>query len=466
MLARTLFVTAIVALELGAQTVDRSKPPQTPPIPSYKLPPVYETKLPNGLRIVLVEDARFPLVTTRLNFRAGTKFDPKDRPGLAEAVASLLNEGTKTRTSRQISEETDAMGGSLSASAGPDSLTISGGAVSESLPRLLNLLADVTLNATFPQDEVDLYKQNRIQSLRAERAEPAFLAEEKLAEAVYGSSPYAHIAPTVEAIGKLDPKVLAGFRDTFLAPNNATLLLIGKLPARADLLKTVTQLFGAWQQKSLPAAPDTTAPAPHRQIVLVDRPGSVQADIHVGRTAPTRLSPDYFPLAVGTSILGNGANSRMFRNIREKEGFAYDAHTEYVTNRDAASLSAVTEVRNEVIEPALRAVFTELENMANAPVPSDELTNTKNYLSGIYLLRLETQDGLANQLNSIETLGLPNNYLETYTTRVRSVEPGQIQEVAKKYIAPGQDAVVIVGDAGKIGDAVKKFGEVTVVKAE
>lgn len=466
MLTRSLLVLAVAALELAAQTVDRTKPPQTPPIPSYKLPPVYETKLPNGLGIVLVEDARFPLVTTRLNFRAGTKFDPPDRPGLAEAVASLLNEGTKTRTSRQISEETDGMGGALNGAAGADSLTIVGSAVSESLSRLLTLLADVALNATFPQEEVDLYKQNRIQNLRAERAEPAFLAAEKLSETIYGSSPYAHIAPTVEAIGKLDPKVLAGFRDTYLAPNNATLLLIGRLPARAELIKTVTQLFGSWQQRQLPAAPDTTAPAPRRQIVLVDRPGSVQADIHVGRSAPTRLSPDYFPLMVGNSVLGNGANSRMFRNIREKEGFAYDAHTEYSTKRDAGDLAAVTQVRNEVIEPALRAVFTELENMASAPVPAAELSDTKNYLSGIYLLRLETQDGLANQLNTIQTLGLPNNYLETYTTRVRSVEPGQIQEVAKKYIAPDQDAVVIVGDASKIGDAVKKFGQVTVVKAE
>jgi zinc protease len=466
MLRQTMLVFAAAALELAAQTVDRTKPPQTPPIPSYKLPPVYETKLPNGLSIVLVEDSRFPLVTMRLNFQAGSKFDPPDRPGLAEAVASLLNEGTRTRTSRQISEETDAMGGSLTAEAGADSLTIGGSAVSESLPRLLTLLADVTLNATFPQEEVDLYKQNRIQNLHAERSEPSFLAHEKMAQALYGSSPYAHVAPTEQAIGKLDSKVLVGFRDNYLVPNNAALLLIGRLPARAELVKTVTQLFGSWQQRQLPPAPKMDAPAAHRQIILVDRPGSVQADIHIGRSAPTRLSSEYFPLAVGNAVLGTGASSRMFRNIREKEGFAYDAHTEYVTKRDAADLTAVTQVRNEVIEPALHAVFTELENMASAPVPADELTNTKNFLSGIYLIRLETQDGLATQLNMIQTLGLPNNFLETYTTRVRSVEPGQIEEVAKKYIAPDQDAVVVVGDASKIGDAVRKFGEVTVVKAE
>ncbi len=463
---RLFAIGALAAAGLAAQTVDRTKAPETPPIPDYKLAPVYDAKLPNGLGVVLVEDARFPLVTVRLNSQAGSKFDPKDAPGLAEAVATLLTEGTKTRTARQLSEQTDALGGSLAGGAGPDALTVSGSALSENLTRLLELVADVALNATFPQDEVDLYKQNRIQNLLAERSQPAFLASEKFAQVVFGSSPYAHIAPTEEAIRKLDRTALTGFRDAYLAPNNATLLLIGKLPARADLMKTIAQQFGSWQQKQVPAAPKAEPPAPHRQIVLVDRPGSVQADIHVGRLAPTRLTPEFFPLMVGNNILGGGANSRMFKNIREKEGFAYDAHSEYSTEREAATFAAVTEVRNEVVEPAMKAVLAELDQMASAPVPAAELTNIKNYMAGGYLLRLETQDGLANQLNNMNTLGLPKNYLETYTARVRSVEPDQVLAAAKKYMAPGQAAVVVVGDASKIGDALKKFGDVTIEKAK
>src|SRR4051812_44241114 len=161
MFRRILLATALGALALTAQTVDRTKPPQTPPIPGYKLPPVFETKLPNGLGVVVVEDARFPLVTVRLNFQAGSKFDPKDLPGLAEATAALLTEGTKSRSARQISEETDDLGGTLGASAGADSMTVSGNGLAENLTRLLTLVADVSRNATFPQDEVDLHKQNR-----------------------------------------------------------------------------------------------------------------------------------------------------------------------------------------------------------------------------------------------------------------------------------------------------------------
>jgi zinc protease len=450
---------------LAAQSVDRTKPPQTPPIPTYKLPPMAESKLPNGLTVVMVEDARFPLVTLRLNFQGGSKFDPKDMPGLSEAVAALLTEGTKTRTSRQLSEETDAIGGSITGSSGPDALTISGSALSENLPKLMALVADVTRNASFPQDEIDLYKQNRIQNLRAQHAEPGFLAEEKMASVVYGTSPYAHIAPTEAAVQKVDAKALAGFRDSYLVPNNAALLLIGKLPARDEMLKLIAQAFGDWKQKPLPPSPKMDFPAPKRQIVLVDRPGSVQADIHVGRLAPTRLSPEYFPLMVGNSILGGGTNSRMFADIREKEGFAYDAHSEYDTARESGDFQAVTQVRNDVIEPAMKAVLAELDRMAGSPVAADELTNIKNYIAGLYLLRLETQEGVVNQLNTMQTLGLPKDYLETYVTRVRSVEPGQIQSAAKNYIAPDKAAIVVIGDAAKIGDVLKKFGEVTVTKA-
>lgn len=459
-----ILIALAAALPLAAQTVDRTKPPQTPPIPEYKLPPIVESTLPNGFRIVMVQDSRFPLATVRLNFQAGSKFDPKDTPGLAEAVAALLTEGTKTRTARQISDDVESLGGSIAGQAGADSLTIAASSLSENLAKLLAVLADVARNASFPKEEVDLHKANREQSLLAQRSDPGFLADEKMAQTVYGSSPYGHIAPTDASIKKVDAAMLAKYRDSYLVPNNATLLLVGKLPSDDTLTKTVTQLFGSWQRKDLPEPPKMDFPTPKREIILVDRPGSVQADIHVGRIAPTRISPDYFPLMVGSAVLGGGTNSRMFRDIREKEGFAYDAHSEYDTHREGGNFQAVTQVRNEVLEPALKAVISELDQMAEGPVASAELTGVKNFVAGMYLLSLETQEGVANRLNTVQTLGLPKDFMETFVTRLRSVEPQQIQAVAKKYIAAGQAAVVVVGDASKIGDVLKKFGDVKVVK--
>jgi zinc protease len=462
-------ITAILLLASGAlaaQSIDRTKEPATPPVPDFKLPPIFETRLPNGLRVVLVEDARFPLVTARLNFHAGTKCDPPDLPGLAANTAALLVEGTRTRSSRQIAETMDSIGGSIHGSAGGDAVTLSGDALAENLEKLLDVLADVARNASFPEDEVQLRKQQARQMLAQRRSSPSFLAEEKLYRTVFGTHPYARYSATMEAIEKFDRKAAAAYMDQWLAPNNASLIVIGRLPRRDAMLKTVEKYFGGWARKEVPASPSGDIPAPKRQILLVDRPGSVQADIHVGRLAPVRSAPEYYPLMVGSVILGGGTSSRMFGVIREKQGFAYDAHSEYETRREAGMMKAVTQVRNEVLEPALKSLLEQLDRMGAERVAAAELSSAKNLIGGMYLVRFETQEGLATNVTNMDTLGLPNQFLEQANRNVRNVEPDQLQAAGKKYIGGGDSTIVVVGDAAKIGEALKKFGEVTVTKAE
>jgi zinc protease len=456
----------IAAMNLSAQTVDRTKPPETGPLPAFKLPPVFETKLDNGLQVVLLEDRRFPLVTVRLGFQAGSKFDPAALPGVAEAAGALLTEGTKTRASRQIAEQLAEIGGALSANAGPDSLVVSGNALAEHTATLLDLLADVAQNANFPDDEVQIYKGKRTQELLAQRSQADFWADDKIAEAVFGTHPYSRTSPTPESVGKLDREILAGFRDRLLAPNNAVLILLGSLPPRKEALELIRAKLGGWERRQLPPPPEPKFPDSKRSVTLVDRPGSVQADIRVGQLAIDRLNPDYFPMVVANTVLGGGTSSRMFMNIREQKGFAYDAHSSLQPRRNAGLFTAVTQVRNEVIGEAMEAVDQELRAIAAKPVETAELTNVKNFLSGIFVLGLETQGGLASQLSNVKLMGLPNDYLELYTTRVRSVEPQQIQSVAKKYISPEDARVVVVGDASKLRTSLEKYGQVAVVKAE
>ena len=451
---------------LSAQTIDRTKPPETPPLPAYHLPPVYETKLPNGLSVVLLQDARFPLVTVRLAFDAGSRFDPAGLRGLAEAAGALLTEGTKSRTSRQIAEQAASIGGSVNAHDSPDSLIISASSLSEHARKLLDLVADVARNATFPADEVKLYQENRTQHLIEQRSQSEFLADEKLDEVLFGSNPYGHTHPTPESIRKLDIPALVHFRDTYLVPNNAVLIVLGDLPARADLLKMLTEQFGDWRKHAVPPVPMPPIPAARKSLTLVDRPGSVQADVHIGHLGVTRASPDYFPLSVGSTVLGGGTSSRLFNEIREKQGYAYSVYSHHMALKDAGVFGAAMQVRNEVMGPALSSMLTELGGMAKAPVTASELSDVKNYLSGTFVLRLQTQDGIASQLAIVKTMGLPVDYLEKYTTRIRSVEPDQILAAAKKYMAPDQAAIVVVGDASKIGDALKKFGDVTITKAQ
>jgi len=457
-------IALMLVSALAAQVQDRARPPDTPPVPDYRLPNVFETKLDNGLRVMLVEDNRFPLVTVRLGFLAGSRFDPAEIPGLSESVGAMLTEGTARRTSRQIAEELAAIGGQLNGVSSPDGLTLAGSALSESTPRLLDLLADVARNASFPEEEVALHKQNRKQSLLEQRSDPGYLAEEEATRAVFGSHPYAHIGPTMESIDRISRVTLAGFRDRLLAPNNATLILLGRLPSRDRTLELVRNAFGSWQSRELPAPPAPRFPEDRKQVILVDRPGSVQADIRIARRAVTRRDPDYFPLLAGHTVLGGGTSSRMFLEIREKKGYAYDAHSEFDAHRDAGIFGAVTQVRNEVIGDALDAVIKEMQRMGAERVPAGELSDVKNYLSGRFVLGLETQNGLANSLNMIGTMGLTTAYLENYTTRIRAVEPDQVQAAARKYVSPEKSAVVVVGDAAKIGETVKKLGEVRTVK--
>jgi predicted Zn-dependent peptidase len=429
-------------------------------LPVFKLPTVFETTLDNGLEVVLVEDRRFPLVTTRLGFQAGSKYDPKDLLGLSEGVGALLTEGTARRSARDIAEETAAIGGALRADSSADVLMTAGNALAENLPALLELLGDVVCNASFPADEVELHKQNRTQELLAERSEASFLVEEKFTELVYSPHPYARQDPTPETIARLGRRALEDFRDRYLAPNNAVLLLLGALPGREETLDLVRRNFGGWPRRDAPAAPPPEFPTPRRSIVLVDRPGSVQADIRIGRRAVARMHPDYFPLLVGNTILGGGASSRIFMNIREKKGYAYEARTMVQPLKDAGSFAVMTEVRNEVLEPALEAIFAEMTGMCVEDVAPEELAAAKNYLSGVFVIRLETQDAIAGQLAATKLLGLPLDYLEKYTGRVRAVMQEGIRAAASRHIDPGPAAIVVVGDASQVRKRLEAFGPV------
>lgn len=463
---RLALFAILSVVPLAAQTVDLSRPPASREPRPYKLPPVFETKLPNGLTVMLADDARLPLVTAQLVFLAGNKRDPKDIPGLASSVAAMLMQGTTTRTYQLIAEELDGLGGTMNASTGADSLSINGSVLSENAVKLLALMSDVARNAIFPSGELDLHKQNRKQLLLVQHSDPGFLANEEYRKLIFGDAPYSHVGPTAEAIDKMDRTALENFRDTFLVPNNAYLILVGKLPARADLLKDITREFGAWQQKPVPAYAPAKPPESKRQLVLVDRPGSVQADMRLGRIAATYSDPLYFPEAVGSIIEGGGPSSRLFLDIREKRGYAYDVHTEVSALADGGNFSTVTQVRNDVAADALQGILDHLTRMANEPVESQELTEAKSYANGVFLLGMEPQRGLADRLAQIKVMNLPKDYLDTYTTRINSVEPDQIEAAAKKYMAAENDTVVVVGDVSKIQKSLEKFGTFEVVEPE
>ncbi|MGB9606885.1 MAG: M16 family metallopeptidase, partial [Bryobacteraceae bacterium] len=317
--------------------------------------------------------------------------------------------------------------------------------LAENLHPLLDLVADVVRNASFPQEEVSLRRHNRKQELLAQRSLAEFLAEKKTAELVFGEHPYARQEPTPECIDRLDRAALAAFYEEHLTPATGVVVLAGALPSSGELFDELNRRLGDWPARPVPERKPVQPPAPRRTIVFIDRPGSVQADLRIARLAVTRTHPDYFPLLVANTVLGGGASSRLFTNIRETQGYAYDAHTLLTAYQEAGIVEVVTQIRHEVLGEALEALMREMERMGREPASREELETARNYLCGVFVIRLETLQGLASQLAATRLMGLPLSYLEEYTRRVRTPTAEEVQAAAARYLSPERAVIVVVG---------------------
>ncbi|HEV2799048.1 MAG TPA: pitrilysin family protein [Pyrinomonadaceae bacterium] len=443
-----------------AQTETFRREPPTPLAPRpLNLPSPVETTLANGLRIVFVENPRLPLVTYRLAFRTGDAHDPPGLPGLTDILTGMLNEGTETRTSRQIADDVARIGATLGAGASSDNTTVAASALSQFNDRVLELMADITLRPSFPEDELELTKQNALQNLIAQRGQPSFLANERLARVIYGRHPYSVVSATPESINAVTRDDLTSFHRRRFIPNNAVLIVGGDI-RQEDALRRIEELFGQWPAGEREAADFPAPPARTRRTLhLVDRPGSAQSNIVIANSGITRTDPDYFPMLVMHTVLGANASSRIFMNLREDKGYTYGAYTSLDARRAAGSFRATAEVRTPVTGESLKEFFYELERIREELVTERELLDAQNYLTGIFPIRLETLDGLIDQLIQIKMHDLPDDYLQTYRERVSAVTREEVQRVARRYVTPDRSAIVIVGDADALTDEIKGYAE-------
>jgi zinc protease len=440
------------------QDILKSPPPPLPTRP-IKLPTSFETTLSNGLVVVVVEDQRLPLVSYRLAMPSGDAHEPRELPGLLDMLTGLLTEGTQSRTSRQIADQVARLGATLQAGANSDYTTVAASSLTMFSEDILELMADVALRPVFPENEVELAKQNTKESLKQQRAQPAFLANEMVAKIMFGKHPYSVTAPTPESIDATSRQHLVDFHKLKFIANNAVMVVVGDVN-RQTILEQVEKFFGEWQQGTIegdnfPAPPERTL----RSAYVVDRPGSAQANIIIANHGITRTSPDYFPLLVMHTILGANASSRLFMNLREEKGYTYGAYSSLDARRTAGTFRATAEVRTPVTGDSLKEFFYELKRIRTEPVSEKEISDAKAYLTGVFPIRLETQEGVIDQLVQIKMFGLANDYLELYRSRVQAVTIEQIQEVARKYVRPEVAALVVVGDAAQLVDQIKPYSE-------
>jgi zinc protease len=437
----------------------RSQVPAPLPPRPISIPTPHETTLPNGLTLVVVEDSRLPLISYRLAFRVGGAFDPPDLPGLTDLLAGLMPEGTESKTSREIADEVARMGASLSAGANSDYTIVAASALAPFNDPIMDLLAEVALEPSFPENEVALAKQNTKESLRQQRAQPSFLASEMVSRVMFGDHPYSVVAPTPESIDRSSRDEFVRFHRSKLVPNNAVFIVVGNVQYD-DIRKRAESLFSTWERgedlvANFPAPPVRTK----RTAYLVDRPGSAQSNIVIANSGITRTNPDYFPMLLMHTVLGANASSRLFMNLREDKGYTYGAYSNLDARRSAGTFRSTAEVRTPVTGDSLKEFFYELDRIRREPVSAKEIADAKSYLTGVFPIRLETQEGLTDQLVQIKMLNLPDDYLERYRDRVQAVTVEDIQRIAQKYVRPDEAALIVVGDGASVLEQMRPYCE-------
>lgn len=426
----------------------------SPPAPlepiSFEIPRPFQTTLDNGLRLVIFEHERLPLVSYRLAFHSGDVNDPEDSTGLTSAMTSLLTEGTAEYTSLQLAEKTERLGASISASSSDDFTVLAASSLSLYSSDILHLMAEVALRPVFPETELDLYRRNTIENLKFQRSQPGFLAGEQVGRLVYGDHPYSKISPKAADVEKLTREMLTEFHAKQFIPNNAMFIVVGDVK-RDELIAEITELFGDWQPGT-PCTNDFPAPPMRtdRTLTVVDRPGSAQSNIVIANLGVSRDHPDYFPLIVMNQVLGAGASSRVFMNLREEKGYTYGAYTRMEYKKLAGEAEATAEVRTAVTGESLKEFFYELDRIRVDKVSDDELADAKNFLTGVFPIRAETQEGLTNLIVNQHLYNLPEDYLQTYRDHIDAVTVDDVLRVAKEHIRPDEVAIVIVGDAEEV----------------
>ncbi|MER3474236.1 MAG: hypothetical protein C4335_09445 [Armatimonadota bacterium] len=437
-------------------------PPTPAPLRPLVLPQREEFVTSGGLRVMLVEDRRVPFVTLRLVVRAGSMHDPLELPGLAGLTAHCLTQGTQKRKSFQFAQAVEELGATLEAHANRDYSTVSATVLAENLNALLKLLGETVMTPAFEPSEVELAKENTIQTLRYQRTQPHFLARERYAQVIFGKHPYSRIAPTEESVHAMTSDTLREFHARYYTPDNSLLVAVGAVSAK-HLQRAVERAFTGWEPKGVTHETFEAPPARTRRTVhIVDRPGSVQVNLLIGHLAPRPNDPDFLPLEVTNTALGGRAGSRLFMNVREQKGFAYDVGSHLSEHREASSFTMSAQVRPEVAGEAVEEMLGEVDTLRQSGISENELESTKNYLSGVFSIRLSTQGGIAGELVAIKMLDLPEDYMETYRERVQVITLQTVREVVRRHLFTDRMAIVAVGEAQRIQPLLEPFGEVEV----
>lgn len=449
-----LSIAALALVSMSyAQTLDRSIRPKAGPAPEIKLGKTESFTLTNGMKVFVVENHKLPTIAVSIQLDIRPELEG-NKTGMMDMMSDLLLTGTKTRSNDKLNEEIDFIGADINTS--HEGLSAHG--LKKHQDKIFELMADITMNANFTQEELDKAKTRTLSGMEAEENNPDAMLQKVTAAINYGKGhPYGEIA-TKETIKNIDLPFVQKYYTTYFRPNVAYMAIVGDITlAEAKVL--VEKYFGTWQKATVPVAnyADPKAPAKTR-VIVVPRDAAVQSVINV--TYPIELqpgTPDVIKTRVANSILGGGSNGRLFLNLREAHGWTYGSYSSITSDDLKGNVTAYAKARNAVTDSSVNEMIAEMNKMRNTPVGNEELQNHLTNMSGAFAIGLESPGTVAQYAINIERYKMPKDYYQNYLKNLAAVSSSDVQSISKKYIDPATANIIVVGSKDEIADKLKRF---------
>lgn len=416
-----------------------------PTAPAAEITPT-RFQLDNGLTVLVVEQHALPIVHVQALIKAGAAQDPPGKSGLANLVAGLLDEGTKTRSSKDIAEQIEFVGGTLTARAEDDFSTATLRVLRKDVERGVTLLADILRNPSFPQKEFDRVRRQTLGQIQSEEDDPGTVASKAFHELVFPGHPYRWpVIGTETTLPQITRADLLSLHKREYLPNQTILAIVGDMTADQARALVKTH-FGAWPAAPAPAR-TVGPPKPVERTVtrLIDK-DLTQATIMLGHVGISRSNPDFYAVTVMNYILGAGGfSSRLMDSVRDNQGLVYGIHSTFDANVLPGPFEISLQTRNHTANQALAGVLAEIKGMRDAPVSDQELAEAKSYLIGSFPLRFDTTAKLADVLTLVELHGLGLDYFSQYPRWIERVTKDDALHAAREYLHPDRYALVVVG---------------------
>jgi zinc protease len=461
-ISRWSLVACAAATAGSASAQTRNWPSEAPPRPlqarDTKFPPYDIQTLPNGLQVVVVLHHEQPAVTMRLLVRAGSASDPKDKLGLARLTASLLDQGTTTKSAQEMNDAIDFIGGAMGASAGTDLTFAHMVVMKDSFETGMRMLSDMARHPAFAASEIERQRQQTVSSLRVNLEDPEYVANSVFDRLVYGFHPYGlPDIGTADTLGSITRNDIVAFHQRYFTPNNAILAVVGDVGSE-EAFAMAKKIFGDWERRDVPSQKYSDPPDPTRRVVIVNKPDAVQTELRVGHIGIPRNHPDYMAVNLAIRILGGEGSNRLHQVLRTERGLTYGAQANMDALKETGDFQAETNTRSDATGEVLRLIVDEFWRMQRDRVGTIELDNAKAYLTGSFPLTIETPDSIAMQVVTVLFYGLPLQELQTFRERVNAVTVDDIQRVSQKYLRPDRLSVVLVGNASAFASQLRGVG--------